>query len=177
MSIGSVMPSNHLILCRPLLLPPSVFPSIRVFSNESALCIRWPKYWSFTFSISPGKNFPGKSIGVGCHFLLRRIFPTQGSNPGLPRCGQTLYPLSHQGSPLYIIVCTQLFPNSPACFFDLPSFYYLFFSFLLFLRIKCHAWQWGLEARLLQNPYLFHTWLRLFLFCRKHDKLLLKWDF
>ena len=50
MSIKSVMPSNHLILCRPLLLLPSMFPSIRVFSNESALCIRWPKYWSFSFS-------------------------------------------------------------------------------------------------------------------------------
>ena len=53
MSIESVMPSNHLILCRPLLLPPSIFPSIRVFSSESVLCIRWPKYWSFNFSISP----------------------------------------------------------------------------------------------------------------------------
>ena len=52
MSIESVMPSNHLILCRSLLLLPSIFPSIRVFSNESALCIRWPKYWSFSFSIS-----------------------------------------------------------------------------------------------------------------------------
>ena len=53
MSIESVMPSNHLILCQPLLLPPSIFLSIRVFSNESALCIRWPKYWSFSFNISP----------------------------------------------------------------------------------------------------------------------------
>jgi len=52
MSIESVMPSNHLILCRPLLLLPSIFPTIRVFSNESVLCIRWPKYWSFSFSIS-----------------------------------------------------------------------------------------------------------------------------
>ena len=52
MSIESVMPSNHLILCRPLLLPPSIFPSIRVFSNESVLCIGWPKYWSFSISIS-----------------------------------------------------------------------------------------------------------------------------
>ena len=52
-SIMSVMPSNHLILCRPLLLQPSIFPSIRIFSNESVLCIRWPKYWSFSFSISP----------------------------------------------------------------------------------------------------------------------------
>ena len=57
MSIESVMPSNHLILCRPLLFLPSVFPSIRVFSNESVLCIRWPKYWSFSFSISPSNEY------------------------------------------------------------------------------------------------------------------------
>ena len=59
MSIKSVMPSNHLILCHPLLLLPSVFPSIRVFSNESALRIRWPKYWSFNFNISPSNEHPG----------------------------------------------------------------------------------------------------------------------
>ena len=59
MSIGSMMPSNHLILCRSLLLPPSIFPSIRVFSNESVLCIRWPKYWSFNFSISPSNEYSG----------------------------------------------------------------------------------------------------------------------
>ncbi|CAI9178893.1 unnamed protein product [Rangifer tarandus platyrhynchus] len=59
MSIESVMPSNHLILCRPLLLMPSICPSIRVFFNESALCIRWPKYWSFSFSISPSNKYSG----------------------------------------------------------------------------------------------------------------------
>ena len=59
MSIESVMPSNHLILCRSLLLPLSIFPSIRVFSHESALHIRWPKYWSFSFSISPSNENPG----------------------------------------------------------------------------------------------------------------------
>ena len=59
MSIESVMPSNHLILCRPLLLLPSIFPSIRVFSNESVLRIRWPKYWSFSFNISPSNEYPG----------------------------------------------------------------------------------------------------------------------
>ena len=56
MSIESVMPFNHLILCHPLLLPPSIFPSIRVFSSESVLCIRWPKYWRFSFSISPSNE-------------------------------------------------------------------------------------------------------------------------
>ena len=59
MSIESVMPSNHLILCCPLLLPPSIFPNIRVFSNESVLRIRWPKYWSFSFSISPFNEYSG----------------------------------------------------------------------------------------------------------------------
>ena len=59
MSIDLVMPSNHLILCRPLLLLPSIFPSIRVFSNESVLCIRWPKYWNFSFSISPSNEYSG----------------------------------------------------------------------------------------------------------------------
>ena len=59
MSIESVMPSNHLILCHPLLLLPSIFPSIRVFSNESVICMRWPEYWSFSFNISPSNEYPG----------------------------------------------------------------------------------------------------------------------
>ena len=66
-SIESVMPSNHLILCRPLLLPPSIFPSIGVFSNESVICIRWPKYWS----ISPSNEYSGLiSFGMDCLALL-----------------------------------------------------------------------------------------------------------
>ena len=59
LSIESMMPSNRLILCRPILLSPSIFPSIRVFSNDSVLCIRWPKYWSFSFSISPSNEHSG----------------------------------------------------------------------------------------------------------------------
>ena len=59
MSIESVIPSNHLILCRPLLLPPSIFPSIRGFSKKSVLCIRWPNYWSFSFCISPSNEYSG----------------------------------------------------------------------------------------------------------------------
>ena len=65
-SIESVMPSNHLILCRPLLLLPSIFPSIRVFSNEWILHIRWPKYWSFNFSISPSNDYSGGLVGSPC---------------------------------------------------------------------------------------------------------------
>ena len=59
MSVESVMPSNHVVLCRPLLLPPSIFPSIRVFSNESVLHMRWPKYWCFSFNISPSYEYSG----------------------------------------------------------------------------------------------------------------------
>ena len=71
MSIESVMPSNHLILCRPLLLLPSIFPSIRVFSSESVLRIRWPKYWSFSFSISPSNKYSGLiSFRMDCLDLL-----------------------------------------------------------------------------------------------------------
>ena len=78
MSIESVMPSNHLI-CRPLLLLPSIFPSIRVFSNESALHIRWPKYWSFSFSISPSNEHPGL-ISFGSPFCPK---DSQESSPTL----------------------------------------------------------------------------------------------
>ena len=71
MSIELVMLSNHLILCRPLLLQPSNFPSISVFSNESVLCIRWPKYWSFIFSISPSNEYSGLiSFRMDCFDLL-----------------------------------------------------------------------------------------------------------
>ena len=71
MSTESVMPSNHLILCCPLLLLPSIFPSIRVFSNESALHIKWPRYWSFSFNISPSNEHPGLvSFRMDCLDLL-----------------------------------------------------------------------------------------------------------
>ena len=80
MSIESVMPSNHLILCRPLLLLPSIFPSIRVFSNESALHIRWPKYWSFSFNISPSSEHSGLLSFRMDWFDLLAVQGTQGSS-------------------------------------------------------------------------------------------------
>ena len=71
MSIESVMPPNHLILCHPILLPPSVFPSIKVFSNELALGFSWPKYWSFSFSLSPSKEYSGLiPLGPGLISML-----------------------------------------------------------------------------------------------------------
>ena len=78
-SIELVMPSNHLILCCPLLLPPSIFPSIRVFSNESVLCIRWPKYWRFSFSISPSSEYSGL---ISCRMVWLDLLAVQGTSIG-----------------------------------------------------------------------------------------------
>ena len=89
MSIESVMPSNHLILFRPLLLLPSIFPGIRVFSNESVLCIRWPKYWRFSFNISPSNEYSGLISFRGDWFDLITV---QGSLKSL---------LQHQNSKAY----------------------------------------------------------------------------
>ena len=79
MSIESVIPSSHLILCHPLLLLPPVSPSVRVFSNESTLCMRWPKYWSFSFSISPCKEIPGlislSFKNFDCNYISPEFLP------------------------------------------------------------------------------------------------------
>ena len=93
MSIESVMPSNHFIHCRPLLLLPSVFPSIRVFSNESDLLIRWPKYWSFSFNISPSNDYSGL-ISFRMDWLdhlavqgtLKRLLQHHSSKASILRC-------------------------------------------------------------------------------------------
>ena len=96
MSIESVMPSNHFILYHPLLLLPSIFPSIRVFSDESALCIRWPKYWSFSFNISPTNEHPGL-ISFGMDWL--DLLAVQG----------TLKSLQHHSSKASILQCSAFF--------------------------------------------------------------------
>ena len=97
MSIESVMPSNHLILCHPLLLLPSFFPSIRVFSNESALRIRWPKYWSFSFNISPSNEHPGL-ISLRMDWL--DLLAVQGTLKSL---------LQHHCSKASILQCSAFF--------------------------------------------------------------------
>ena len=97
MSIESVMPSNHLILCRPLLPLSSIFPNISVFSNESALYIRWPKYWSFSFSISPSNEYSGLlSFRIDWFDLLA----VQGTLKSL---------LQHQSSNASILQCSTFF--------------------------------------------------------------------
>ena len=97
MSIESVMPSNHLIFCRPLLLPPSIFPSIRVFSNESALHIRWPKYWSFSFNVSPSSEYSGL-ISLRTDWL--DLLAVQGTLKSL---------LQHHSSKASILWCSAFF--------------------------------------------------------------------
>ena len=96
MSIESVMPSNYLILCRPLLLLPSIFPSIRVFSNESALHFRWPKYWSFSFNISPTNEHPGL---ISFRMDWVDLFAVQGTLKSL---------LQHHSSKASILQCSAL---------------------------------------------------------------------
>ena len=93
----SVMPSNHLILCCPLLLPPSIFPSISVFSNESILHIRWPKYWSFSFSISPSNEYSGL-ISFRMDWL--DLLAVQGTRKSL---------LQHHSSKASILRCSAFF--------------------------------------------------------------------
>ena len=103
MSIESVMASNHLNLCRPVLLLPSIFPSISVFSDESALHIRWPKYWSFNFSISPSNEHPGLISFrmdwfdlLAAHRTLKSLFQHQGSKTSILWCSTVfIVQLSH----------------------------------------------------------------------------------
>ena len=91
------MPSNHLILCRPLLLPPSTFPSIRIFSNDSVLCIRWPKYWNFSFSISPSNEYSG-------------LIPFRMDRLDLLAVQETLKSLlQHHSSTASILQCSAVF--------------------------------------------------------------------
>ena len=97
MSIESVMPSNHLILCRSLLLPLSILPSIRVFSNESALCIRWPKYWSFSFNINPSNEY---SVFITFWMDWLDLLAVQGTLKSL---------LQHHSSKASILQCSAFF--------------------------------------------------------------------
>ena len=97
MSLTSVRPSSHLIFCHPLLLPPSIFPSIRVFSNESALRIRWPKHWSFSFSISPSNEYSGL---ISSRIDWLDILAVQGTLKSL---------LQHHSSEASIPWCSTLF--------------------------------------------------------------------
>ena len=115
-SIESVMPPSHLILCCPLLLLPSIFPSIRVFSNELTLCIRWPKYWSFSFSISPSNKYSGLiSFRIDWFYLLvvqgtlKNLLQHHNSKASILQCSaffmvQLSYPYMTTGKPIALTI-------------------------------------------------------------------------
>ena len=102
MSLKLMMPSSHLILCHPLLLPPSIFPSIRVFSNESALRMRWPKYWSFSFNTSPSNEHPGPISFrmdwldlLAVEGMLKSLLQHHSSKASILQCSAFLQSNSH----------------------------------------------------------------------------------
>ena len=116
MSIQLVMPSNHLILCRPLLLPPSIFPSIRIFSSESVLHIRWPKYWSFSFSISPSNEY-SRLISFRMDWLdllavqgtLKSLFQHHSLKASIPWCSAFfMVQLSHPYTSMESLLSSRL---------------------------------------------------------------------
>ena len=135
-SIELVMPSNHLILCRPLLLLTSVFPSSRIFSNESALCIRWPKYWSFSFSLSPSNEYSGLiSFRIDCLDLLA----VQGILKSL---------LQHHSSKASILWCSAFF---------IENFLYAFSRALCkCICTVCTLWVWPLSIIILRYSMLLY---------------------
>ena len=125
MSIESVMPSNHLFLCRSLLLLPSIFPSIRVCSNESAFRIRWPKYWSLNFNISPSNEYPGL-ISFRMDWLdllavqgtLKSLLQHHSSKASILRCAaffivQLSHPYMTTGKTIALTTTTKLFQSCP----------------------------------------------------------------
>ena len=103
MSIESVMPSNHLIICRPLLLLPSILPSFRVFSNESVLCIRWPRHWSFSFSITPSNEY---SRLISFRMDWWDLHAVQGTLKSL---------LQHHSSKASVLQCSAFFIVQQTC--------------------------------------------------------------
>ena len=156
MSIESVMASNHLILCRPLLLLPSIFPNIRVFSNESVLCIRWPKYWywSFSFSISSSNDYSGL-ISFRMDWL--DLLAVQGTLKSL---------LQHHSSKASIFQCSALlmvqlshdyWKNHSLDYMDLcqqsnvSAFYREFLDIIIFERLSIVRYPFSRGARQLYN--------------------------
>ena len=137
MSLESVMPSNHLILCRPLLFLPSIFLSIRVFSNESTLHIRWPKYWSFSFSISPSNEYSGLIsfridwIDLVIHGTLKSLLQHHSSKASTLQCSDFIVQPSHlymtTGKTTALSIGTFVGKITFLLFNILPRFFITFF--------------------------------------------------
>ena len=161
MSTGSVMPSNHLILCRPLLLLPSIPPSIRVFSNESALHIRWPRYWSFSFNISPSNEHPGL-ISIRMDWLgllviqgtLKSLFQHHSSKALILQCSAFfIVRLSHPHMTTgKIIALTRrtFIGKIMSLFFNIPSRFII--TFLPRSKRLLISWLQSLSGVILEPP-------------------------
>ena len=141
MSIESVMPSNHLILCCPLLHPLSIFPSIRVFSNESLLHIRWPKYWSFSCSINPSNEYSGL-ISFRMDWL--NLLAVQGTLKSV---------LQHHSSKVSILWCSAFFIESSG-----PSQTLHSFEYLMFKKALC---DWNLHPSMKYKDHPGSQWLSI----------------
>ena len=176
MSIESVMPSNHLILCCPLLLLPSIFPSIRVFSNESALRIRWPKYWNISFNISPSNEHPGL---ISFRMDWFDLLAVQGTLKSLLQC---------HSSKASILWCSALFMVQLTSIHD----YWKAIVFSHFIRVgtlttkvssnqkfsyHVRTQSWGSESgtqayrqstSLRLHIIQFQIWIKLFMNCQHH---------
>ena len=161
MSIELVMPSNHLILCHPLLLLPSIFPSIRVFSNESVLCIRWPKYWSFTFSISLSNEYSGL-ISFRIEWLdllavqgsLKSFFQHHSSNASILQCSaffmaQLSHPYMTTGKTIALTRWT-LVSKVMSLLFNMLSRFVI--TFLLRIKHFLISWLQSPSAMSLESP-------------------------
>ena len=178
MSIESVVPSNHLILCHPLLLLPSIFPSIRVFSNESALRIRWPKYWSFSFNISPSKEHPGLISFrmdwvdlLAVQGTLKSLLRHHSSKASILRCSaffivQLSHPHMTSGKTIALTaaaakslqscptLCDPLDGSPPGC--PVPGI--LQARTLEWVAISfSNAWKWKVKMKSLSRVQLFST--------------------
>ena len=166
MSIESVMPSNHLILCHSLLLLPSIFPNIRVFSSESVLHISWPKYWSFSFSISPFNEYSGLiSFRIDWFDLLaiqgtlKSLIQCYSSKASILQCSaffvvQLSHPYMTTGKT--IALTTRIFVSKVMSLFNMLS--RLVTAFLLL--ICCLGWSWLLEIQLANRPSIVNTILK-----------------
>ena len=167
------MPSNHLILCRPLLLLPSIFPSIRVFSNESVLCIRWPKYWNFNCSISPSNVYSGLiSFRIDCFDLLaiqgtlKSLLQHRSSKVSSLQCSaffivQLPYPLMTTGKTIALTRWTFV-GKMMSLLFNMMS--RLVIAFLPRSKRLVISWLWSplaviLEPKKIKVCYCFHCFL------------------
>ena len=146
------MPSNHLILCRLLLLPPSIFPSIRVFSNESILCIRWPKFWSFSFSISPSNEYSGL-ISFRIDWL--DLFAVQGTHKSLLQQHRSKASIL-QHSDFFIVQLSHPYMTTGKTIALTRWTFVSKVVSLLFNILSSLIWEWGSRWGTHVHPWLIH---------------------